>query len=131
MRKYLLSIVLVSMLVPTATFAEKPGPIEEVERQMRLQKMELDMGKHKTDVKFQEEMRKLDMEKQRLQLDRERKKLGFGDHCSPCRKILPLLLLGCVVVHILTAIWVYKDIRQRGSGSGIWIVVVLLAGLPP
>ena len=128
MREYLLSIVAMSLLAPTAVLAQKPGPVE-VEQQMRLHKMKVEMGRHETDVKFQEEMRKLEMEKQRLQLDRERKKLGFANDCAPCRKALRLLLLGCVIVHILTAIWVYGDIRQRGSGSGIWIVVVLLAGL--
>jgi hypothetical protein len=42
--------------------------------------------------------------------------------------ILPIVLV-CLVVHILAAVWVYQDIRRRGSGSGIWIVIVLLAGL--
>jgi hypothetical protein len=34
-----------------------------------------------------------------------------------------------VVVHILAAVWVYQDIRQRGCGSGLWVVIALLAGL--
>jgi len=33
------------------------------------------------------------------------------------------------VVHVFTAIWVYLDIRQRNRGSGLWIVLALLAGL--
>jgi hypothetical protein len=40
-----------------------------------------------------------------------------------------LLLLGCAVVHVLTAVWVFQDIRVRGAGSGLWIVIALLAGL--
>jgi hypothetical protein len=35
----------------------------------------------------------------------------------------------CLLIHILLAVWVYQDIRKRGRGSGIWIVVVLLTGL--
>jgi hypothetical protein len=27
------------------------------------------------------------------------------------------------------AVWVYKDIRARECGSGIWVAVALLAGL--
>ncbi|MCJ7675488.1 MAG: hypothetical protein MUO33_10105, partial [Sedimentisphaerales bacterium] len=41
----------------------------------------------------------------------------------------PLLLLGIVAVHILAAVWVNKDIRQRGCGSGLWVLISLLAGL--
>jgi hypothetical protein len=40
-----------------------------------------------------------------------------------------LFLLGCAIVHILTAVWVFQDIRARGAGSGLWIVIALLAGL--
>ena len=35
----------------------------------------------------------------------------------------------CVVVHILVSVWVIQDIRTRGTGSGIWIVIALIAGL--
>jgi hypothetical protein len=34
------------------------------------------------------------------------------------------------LLHILLAVWVYTDIRKRGEGHGIFIVLVLLAGLP-
>jgi len=39
------------------------------------------------------------------------------------------MLLGALVIHILLAIWVSRDIRQKNSGSGIWVVVTLMAGL--
>jgi hypothetical protein len=35
-----------------------------------------------------------------------------------------------LLVHILLAVWVYTDIRKRGEGNGIFIVLVLLAGIP-
>jgi hypothetical protein len=38
-------------------------------------------------------------------------------------------VLGCALIHILLAIWVYHDIRQRNMGSSIWIVIALLTGL--
>ena len=45
------------------------------------------------------------------------------------KPICVLLGMMCVVVHILVAIWVFQDIRTRGTGSGIWIVIALIAGL--
>jgi hypothetical protein len=39
------------------------------------------------------------------------------------------LLIVIAIVHILTAIWVYQDIRKLGVGSRIWIVIALLTGL--
>lgn len=39
------------------------------------------------------------------------------------------VMVCCTVVHILSAVWVFQDIRSRGAGSGVWIVIALLAGL--
>jgi hypothetical protein len=35
-----------------------------------------------------------------------------------------------LVVHVLLAVWVFGDIRKRGEGSGIFIVLALLIGIP-
>jgi len=40
-----------------------------------------------------------------------------------------VILTMCLVIHILVAIWIFQDIRTRGTGSGIWIVIGLIAGL--
>jgi hypothetical protein len=50
-------------------------------------------------------------------------------HRGRCRPLCGLLMVMCLVVHILVAVWVYKDIRTRGTGSGIWIVIALISGL--
>ena len=34
------------------------------------------------------------------------------------------------VIHILLAFWVFTDIRKRGEGHGVFIVIALLAGVP-
>jgi len=39
------------------------------------------------------------------------------------------LLCLIVVIHILLAVWVFSDIRGRGQGHGIFIVLALLAGI--
>jgi len=42
--------------------------------------------------------------------------------------IFGTLLIVLAIVHILLAIWVFGDIRKRGEGSGIFIVLALLIG---
>ena len=34
------------------------------------------------------------------------------------------------LIHIMLAVWVYTDIRKRGEGQGIFIVLALLGGIP-
>ncbi len=41
-----------------------------------------------------------------------------------------LLLLGCILCNILLAVWIFTDIRKRGEGSGIFIALALVAGIP-
>ena len=41
------------------------------------------------------------------------------------------LLVGLAILHVLLAVWVYGDAQKRGvPGRGIFIVLVLLAGIP-
>ena len=51
----------------------------------------------------------------------------------PFKKIADLMKL-CFLVgfifNILIAVWIFTDIRKRGEGSGIFIVLALLAGIP-
>ncbi|MEI8063394.1 MAG: hypothetical protein WCH84_04955 [Verrucomicrobiota bacterium] len=59
-------------------------------------------------------------------------------HCGmPGAKGCPMgrCLLRCVlsilaVIHVLVAVWVYSDIRKRGEGHGVFIVLALLGGIP-
>jgi hypothetical protein len=41
-----------------------------------------------------------------------------------------LIVLGCLLCNILLAIWIFTDIRKRGEGSGIFIALALVAGIP-
>jgi hypothetical protein len=43
---------------------------------------------------------------------------------------LGLLFLVGVVCNILLAIWIFTDIRRRGEGHGIFVVLALVAGIP-
>jgi hypothetical protein len=44
--------------------------------------------------------------------------------------LIGLCVLIGIVFNILLAIWIYLDIRKRGEGSGIFIALALLAGIP-
>jgi hypothetical protein len=53
-----------------------------------------------------------------------------GKHLRCCRPLIGLFILGAATFNILLAIWIYTDIRKRNEGSGIFIVLALLAGIP-
>ncbi len=44
--------------------------------------------------------------------------------------LVKLCLLGAIIFNILLAIWIFTDIRKRGEGSGIFIALALVAGIP-
>ena len=100
MKRYVLSIILMTMFLSTAVFSQEPGEHRAVP--------------HENMQHMQHQMPPPHMPPPPEKHEKE------GPH---------LLLLLVLVVHILVAVWVYQDIRQRNSGSGIWIVVALLTGL--
>ena len=55
--------------------------------------------------------------------------MSSGKRHHPMKIICPLMLLLIMIVHILLAVWVYKDIRKKNSESGVWIVIALITGL--
>jgi len=44
--------------------------------------------------------------------------------------LLGLLFLIGIISNILLAVWIFTDIRKRGEGSGIFIAMALVAGIP-
>ena len=123
------------MFCSTAVFSqesyEEPRlPQEEMEREMHLHHMKLELQQHESEVDFHRKMKEFELEKRKIALKRARKTAHHPAHFKHCGKGKMLLIaIVCFVIHILLAVWVYKDIRQRNSGSGIWIVIVLLTGL--
>ena len=122
MRRYVFGIVLVSMLVPAVAFC-RDFEREDTERQMAMRDRDMEFQNRQAEMDIEREMQKLELERRRLELERERAGLEDDDD-----EVNPLLLL-LAVVHILVAIWVHMDIRQLNRGSGIWVVIALLAGL--
>jgi hypothetical protein len=51
-------------------------------------------------------------------------------HMKKLHDFLGLLFLIGFICNILLAIWIYTDIRKRGEGSGIFVAMALIAGIP-
>ncbi len=134
MKRYvLMSVLLVSMFACTAVLSQEFEP-EDMEMQMEMQEREMELGHREAAMNAEREMQHLELEQRRMELERARNDLDIDDDDDDdddddCGGGLVLLLLICAIVRILAAVWVYTDIRQLNRGSGIWIVIVLLAGL--
>jgi hypothetical protein len=46
------------------------------------------------------------------------------------RGFLVLLLVVGLICNLLLSVWIYTDIRKRGEGSGIFVALALVAGIP-
>jgi hypothetical protein len=55
---------------------------------------------------------------------------GDGQHMKKLHDFLGLLFLIGFLCNILLAIWIYTDIRKRNEGSGIFVAMALVAGIP-
>jgi len=130
MKSYVfLSVLLLSTLAVSAVFAQEFEP-EDMEFQMEMQQQKMDMEHRQAKMDMERKMQELDLQQRRMELERALHDYDDDDDDNDEREGLLGLLLGiCVIVRILLAVWVYMDIRQLGRGSGIWIVIVLLAGL--
>ena len=123
MKRCILIMVLATMFAPVAVFSQELEGQENPEYKMEMRGMEMELEQRDAEMGFQRRMLELELEERQIELERLRR----GHKHRPCKK-LPFLLL-VVIVHILVAVWVYQDIRKRNAGSGIWIVIALLAGL--
>ena len=123
----MLIAMLTAIFVPANSFGEEheKGPARSAanrEQQMRMQHMELELEKREIELGFQRQMKELELQQRRNEIK------GCKHHNWKHGKCRGLLLL-FLIVHILTAVWVYKDIQQRKAGSGVWIVIALITGL--
>ena len=122
-RLALLMTILICSAATIAAEGDTPPPQQQMQRIQNAQR-ELEQQRQQLDRERQE----LERQRDRMQPQRQwlrQKPMHMGSH----RPICGLLMVMCVVVHILVAIWVFQDIRTRGTGSGIWIVIALIAGL--
>jgi hypothetical protein len=125
MKRYLLFSILVFVCISTNVpglesdmrTPPEPGPEQQMERRL----VELELQEREAELDFQQQMRKLELEQRKMELERQQKNHEDGGAA--------VILLLCLVVNILAAIWVYQDFRKHNTESGIWIAITLLAGL--
>lgn len=104
------------------------GENEDMEREFERQEMQMELETRQSERQFEREMRELELDERRAEIERagEREHWDHKGHNKGGK--IPFLLL-CLVIHILVAIWIYGDLRQRNANGGIWIVIGILAGL--
>jgi len=138
-------LILAGTLVPPFAMGQEKSLSHEPHRDDPARNIEMSfkqiaLEEQRSRLSFENEMRKLQLEQKRVELERERRSLRDDEHpprgpggpgCgrSACKPFLLLLIIGCLVVHLLMAFWVYDDIQKRKTGSRLWIVVALLTGL--
>ncbi len=131
------AVLLGGMLVSSSVLAQTSDDRPEGSRESRMAELEmrareLEIEAHAAELKFQNEVRELELEERRTELERRRLGPGHtGRSRHPhgkCGEMFGGFVLLCAVVNLLLAIWVYRDIRKRNAGSGLWIVITLLVG---
>jgi hypothetical protein len=132
MKQLLLISLLIALLIPTLAFCEEfderemeiehERDFDNLEHQMHMRRMEMRLQQEQAEMEYQQQMRELELQDRRMDLENAERAAHHKDDMGP-------LLLICIIVNILTAIWVFQDIRNRGRGSGVWIVIALLTGL--
>jgi hypothetical protein len=55
---------------------------------------------------------------------------GDGRILHKVGDMLRLMFVVGVICNILLAVWIFGDIRKRGDGSGLFVVLALFAGIP-
>ncbi len=121
MKRYILIMMLAVMFLPTGLLGQEPE-LEEAKFQMEMREREMELEQRGAQIDIERRMQELELEERELELEHLRRKHHEKGELHP-------LLLLVLVVHILVAVWVYQDIRRRGCGSGIWIVIALFTGL--
>jgi len=121
MTRLLLGVAFLSVLLPTLAWAQEEGLEQDPEHQMHLREMQVELEARERQADYESQMAGLELEQRRAEIDAAHGEREGGP--------LAVLLVICAVVHVLVAVWIYQDIRQRNAGSGLWIVLGLLAGL--
>jgi len=119
-----------AMILSWSAFAQEGGSkAKSPEQELELQERRLALKERELDMEFQQKVRQLELQKRETAVQRGGDDDKYARRLRRCRYYgFKAFLLISFIVNILLAIWVFQDIRQRNTGSGIWIVVTLLAG---
>ncbi len=122
MKRLMLCVALASLLLPGLTPSQDQDDLQrDPEYRMELDRRELELENLRAEAEFERRMQELELEGKKMRLEQATQQPEGG--------ALAVLLILCAVVRVLVAVWIYQDIRQRNTGSGLWIVLGLLGGL--
>ncbi len=132
MRQILLAILVIGTLLSGVTFAaaeeeEHALEAEKIEFEHEVRLRELDIEARQEELEFESQMRELEIQERRTEIERSHR--GSGHHKQEHGGFMCLIVLVMIIIRILSTIWVCRDLSQRKTGSGLWIPIVLLAGL--
>ncbi len=100
-------------------------PVEEGRGMDLRREQQLQLEGRRAEMEFEREMREVELQKARASLKRPYK--GHKGKGAGCIGAFFLLM---AVINVLLTIWVYQDVRARKTASGLWILIVLLGGIP-
>ena len=121
MKRFLLGLAIVAMSVSPVFCEEHEFDLDEGLERIEFEQM-------RSGLEFDQKMRELEITKRQLELERLRREMDRPDPHHQKKKDGEFLFLIFGIVHILMAIWVYKDVRKRNNGNGVWIAITLLVG---
>lgn len=116
---------------PNGPRDDGPGQdeIRKMMQAMAVQKQQLEMKMHETEVMMRMKMSEFEIQKKEIELDRMQREVerdfSENQHKDKHGHVFAII---CIIANLLMAVWVYQDIRKRNQGSGIWIVLSLIAG---
>jgi len=104
---------------------------EKIEPELENRERELDLRTHELELR----KRELGLQMEKKKLDLKQKMMGRKFHrkyypgfARKCRFFCGLIFMCAIIVRILLAIIVFRDIKQYPNISGLWIVIVLIGG---
>lgn len=138
---FIYSAVLLAGLVvfgsPTLAFAADGGGasmerLERLERRVNemAERQEQMIRRLEGQMERQAQMEQARSENRRPQLAPGGAPLPGAKRAKGLHDLLGLLFLIGIMCNILLAIWIFTDIRKRGEGSGLFIALALVAGIP-
>jgi len=121
MKRFLLGLAIVAMSVSPAFCDEHEFDLDEGLERIKFEQM-------RSGLEFDQKVRELEIQKRQLELERLRREMDRPDPHHQKKKDGEFLFLIFGIVHILMAVWVYKDVRKKNNGNGVWIAITLLVG---
>ena len=132
MRQTMLVFLVIGAFLPGVAFAQAEEEALALEAKKlefghAMRARELEIEAQDVQLDFEREMHGLELQERRAQIQRPQR--ASYHHKKKQGGFACLIVLVMIIVRILATIWVCGDLSRRKTGSGLWIPIVLLAGL--